>query len=67
MIGRAAALAILAALAALARRDVELQVRVAAGNFTDALKRRLRQRRPPQVRMQDHACGVHDRFERKLH
>ena len=52
------------ALAALAGGQIELQIRVALRDLGNMLQRRLRERRAPEVGMQDDARGVDDRTQR---
>ena len=46
------------ALAPLAGLDIELQVRITRGGFADVFQRGRRQRRAPQIGVQDHSGGV---------
>src|SRR5262249_45075262 len=55
------------ALAASARRNVELQVRVTARNFTDAPYGGFWQRRAAEIGVQNYTGGINDRAERKRH
>ena len=52
--------------AAPAGGEIELQIRIAGGHGLHALERGVRQRRPPEVRVEDDARGVEHRSQRRL-
>ena len=45
-------------LAALASFEIKLQIGICSGGSSNMIQRSVRQRRPPEIRMQYHSCGV---------
>ena len=57
---------VILARAARTRGEVELEVRIARGHGLHVRQGRLRERRPPEVRVQDDSRGVQHRAQRRL-